>query len=100
MFGDEAYASVPDQKMGWEALKTAERQEKGPRESPLDDVPMGLPGLTRAVKLSKRAAGVGFAWPSVNEVVEKLHEEVAELVAEVDAGDLEKAVRRSVTCCS
>jgi tetrapyrrole methylase family protein/MazG family protein/ATP diphosphatase len=54
-------------------------------------VPVGLPALTRAVKLSKRAAGVGFVWPSAKEVLEKLHEEVQELVAEVEAGDLEKA---------
>jgi tetrapyrrole methylase family protein/MazG family protein/ATP diphosphatase len=43
------------------------------------------------VKLSKRAARVGFVWPSVKEVMEKLHEEVAELEAELAAGDVEKA---------
>ena len=54
-------------------------------------MPVGLPALTRAVKLSKRAARVGFVWPSVKEVMEKLHEEVAELEAELAAGDVEKA---------
>lgn len=91
VFADETYASLDDQKAGWEALKAAERAGKARQESLLDDVPVGLPALTRAVKLSKRAAGVGFVWPSVKEVVDKLHEEVGELVAEVDAGDLEKA---------
>jgi tetrapyrrole methylase family protein/MazG family protein/ATP diphosphatase len=43
------------------------------------------------VKLSKRAARVGFVWPSAAEVLAKLHEEVAELEAEVAAGDLAKA---------
>jgi MazG family protein len=91
VFGDETYASLADQKQGWEELKAAERQQKGRAASLLDDVPAGLPALTRAVKLSKRAAGVGFVWPSAKEVLDKLHEEVAELEAEIAAGDLDKA---------
>ena len=54
-------------------------------------MPIGLPALTRAVKLSRRAARVGFVWPSAAEVLAKLHEEVAELEAEVAAGDVAKA---------
>jgi tetrapyrrole methylase family protein/MazG family protein/ATP diphosphatase len=95
VFGDETYASLAHQKEGWEALKAAERRRKGTgagrAASLLDDVPVGLPALTRAVKLSKRAAGVGFVWPSVHEVVAKLDEEVEELKAEIAAGDLDKA---------
>ena len=91
VFGSETYDRLAAQKEGWEALKAAERQEKGRAESLLDDVPAGLPALTRAVKLSKRAAGVGFVWPSAKEVLEKLDEEVDELKAEIAAGDLAKA---------
>ena len=92
VFGDETYASLADQKDGWEALKAAERAGKATgAASLLDDVPVGLPGLTRAVKLSRRAATVGFVWPTVQDVVAKLHEEVAELLVEVEAGDLVKA---------
>jgi tetrapyrrole methylase family protein/MazG family protein/ATP diphosphatase len=94
VFAEETYASLDHQKAGWEALKAAERAGKTGTDatlSLLDDVPVGLPALTRAVKLSKRAAGVGFVWPTVQDVVKKLHEEVAELEAEIDAGDLEKA---------
>lgn len=91
VFADETYTDLAHQKSGWEALKAAERAGKGTAESLLADVPVGLPGLTRAVKLSKRAASVGFVWPTVHEVVAKLHEEVGELVVEVEAGDLEKA---------
>ena len=91
VFADETYASLAHQKQGWEALKAAERQGKGRAASLLDDVPVGLPALTRAVKLSRRAAGVGFVWPTVHEVIAKLDEEVAELKAEIAAGDLEKA---------
>jgi len=92
VFGDESYADLGAQKAGWEALKAEERAQKraGPARL-LDDVPVGLPGLTRAVKLSKRAAGVGFVWPTVQDVVVKLHEEVGEMLAEIEAGDLDKA---------
>jgi MazG family protein len=95
VFAEETYASLAHQKEGWEALKATERLNKnggkGRPASLLDDVPVGLPALTRAVKLSKRAAGVGFVWPTVEDVMKKLHEEVGELEAEIAAGDLEKA---------
>ena len=92
VFADQAYGSLAEQKDGWESLKAAERTAKATgATSLLDDVPVGLPGLTRAVKLSKRAASVGFVWPTVGDVVAKLHEEIGELVAEIDAGDLDKA---------
>jgi MazG family protein len=91
VFAEETYASLAHQKEGWEALKAAERQKKGRAASLLDDVPVGLPALTRAVKLSKRAASVGFVWPDISQVVDKLDEEFAELKAEIAAGDLEKA---------
>ena len=92
VFADESYGSLAEQKQGWDALKAAERAEKsGQSGSLLDDVPTGLPALTRAVKLSRRAAGVGFVWPSAKEVLDKLDEEVGELKAEILAGDFEKA---------
>jgi tetrapyrrole methylase family protein/MazG family protein/ATP diphosphatase len=91
VFAEESYASLSDQMEGWEAIKAAERKDKGRAASILDDVPVGLPALTRAVKLSKRAAKVGFVWPTIHDVVAKLHEEVGELEAEIAAGDLAKA---------
>ena len=93
VFGDAHHRSSAEQTEAWEAIKAEERAAKsgGPAASLLDDVPVGLPALTRAVKLSKRAARVGFVWPSAVEVLAKLHEEVAELEAEVAAGDVEKA---------
>jgi MazG family protein len=90
VFGDHAYADLADQTAGWESIKAEERAKKQ-RSSILDDVPVGLPGLTRAVKLTKRAARVGFDWPSTREVLDKLREELAELEAEIDAGDQAKA---------
>ncbi|RAK52988.1 nucleoside triphosphate pyrophosphohydrolase [Phenylobacterium deserti] len=91
VFSDETYENLNAQKEGWEALKAAERAKKGRAASLLDDVPVGLPALTRAVKLSKRAARVGFVWPTVQDVMSKVHEEIAELEAEIAAGDLDKA---------
>tara|TARA_R110002167_G_scaffold363870_1_gene584862 strand:- start:4512 stop:5297 length:786 start_codon:yes stop_codon:yes gene_type:complete len=91
VFGDEAAkADGAAQKVRWEDIKAGERKAKA-QHGVLDDVPVGLPALTRAVKLTKRAARVGFDWPSTDQVFDKLHEEVAELRAEIAAGDLDKA---------
>ncbi len=78
------------QKLRWEDIKAAERAEKA-QHGVLDDVPVGLPALHRAAKLTKRAARVGFDWPSTDEVFAKLEEEIAELKAEIAAGDARKA---------
>ncbi len=77
VFGDESREkSAEQQTADWERIKAAER---GPARV-LDGVALGLPALTRAVKLQKRAARVGFDWPSTDEVVAKITEEAAELV--------------------
>ena len=77
-----------EQAQAWEEIKDNERQanSKG-SDGILRDVPLGLPALTRAVKLSKRAGRVGFVWAQIDEVVAKLHEEVGELEAEIAVGD-------------
>lgn len=90
VFGDHAYETLSDQVAGWEQLKAQERQAKA-KTGVLDDVPTGLPALTRAVKLTKRAARVGFDWPTANEVLDKLREETDEIAVEIAAGDLAKA---------
>ncbi|QYK40756.1 MAG: nucleoside triphosphate pyrophosphohydrolase [Paracoccaceae bacterium] len=77
VFGSDSRDKTPDQQTAdWEALKAAER---GAART-LDGVAMGLPALTRAVKLQNRAARVGFDWPSTAEVVDKIAEEARELV--------------------
>ena len=92
VFAGESYDSIAAQTESWEAIKAAERQAKGAGAGGvLDDVPAGLPALLRAVKLTKRAGRVGFDWPSTKEVMDKLREEIAELEAEIDAGDQAKA---------
>lgn len=87
---EAARADGAAQKARWEDIKAGERKAKA-QHGVLDDVPVGLPALARAAKLTKRAARVGFDWPSTDEVFDKFVEEVAELRAEIAAGDVEKA---------
>lgn len=90
VFGDETIDSVAAQTMAWDELKKAERQAKADADgrvaSVLDGVPVALPGLTRAEKLTRRAARAGFDWPDAGAVFAKLDEEIAELRHEVDHG--------------
>ncbi|KAB7616341.1 nucleoside triphosphate pyrophosphohydrolase [Amylibacter sp. SFDW26] len=82
VFGDENRDKSADQQTAdWEKIKAAERAAKGETQSKtLDGVAKNLPALTRAVKLQKRAARVGFDWPSTQGVLDKIIEESQELV--------------------
>ena len=82
VFGDESRdKSAAQQTADWEQIKAAERAKKGTEKAgTLDGVATNLPALTRAVKLQKRAARVGFDWPSALEVLDKINEECDELV--------------------
>jgi len=92
VFGQTSVRTADEQTQAWETLKARERAAKasGPA-SVLDGVAVALPALTRAVKLSRRAARVGFVWPSIEGVLDKLQEEIAELRVELAAGDHGKA---------
>lgn len=90
VFADPDGRSADEQTVAWEAMKAEERRAKR-QTGVLDDVPVGLPALTRAVKLTKRAARVGFDWPDLGQVLAKAREEIAELEVEIEAGDLAKA---------
>ena len=80
VFGDESRdKSAEQQTRDWEAIKAAERKDKAQRGT-LDGIAMNLPALLRALKLQKRAARVGFDWPDVSHVIDKITEEAAELV--------------------
>jgi nucleoside triphosphate diphosphatase len=68
----------------------ADKERPLASRSHLADVPVGLPGLTRATKLQDKAARVGFDWPDITPVFDKIREEIAELEAEVVAGDESK----------
>jgi len=80
VFGNESRdKSAEQQTADWEAIKAKERAGKA-EAGTLDGVAIGLPALLRALKLQKRAARVGFDWPSTTEVLDKINEESRELV--------------------
>lgn len=82
VFGDESRDKSSTQQIAdWEKIKAAERAKKSniPART-LDGVAGNLPALTRAVKLQKRAARVGFDWPDIRGVTDKISEEVDELI--------------------
>jgi MazG family protein len=89
VFGDAAARNAEEQTRQWETQKAEERVAKG-KSGLLDDVPVALPGLTRAVKLQKRAARIGFDWKNPRDVLDKIAEETAELVEIIDSGDQDR----------
>jgi ATP diphosphatase len=96
VFGDARQLSPADVKSVWEAVKRAEKAERAGRRavegadperaSVLDGVPAGMPALTRAQKLSEKAAATGFEWPDVASVLAKIDEELGELREAVQSG--------------
>jgi len=79
VFGDQSRDKSSDQQtIDWEAIKARERANADQTRA-LDGVALGLPALTRAVKLQKRAARVGFDWPEIDQVLDKVQEEILEL---------------------
>jgi ATP diphosphatase len=85
VFGNEKIETAAEQIQAWEAHKAQERRQKSQDQAAnaglLDHVPLALPALTRANKLGKRAAMVGFEWPNWQGAREKIGEELAELDA-------------------
>jgi MazG family protein len=77
VFGNAKIDGAAAQTSAWEEQKRLERERAG--KSVLADVPVALPALTRANKLGKRAALVGFEWPNVTGALDKLDEELGEL---------------------
>ena len=88
VFGTVCYADVAEQMLAWEAIKRAERIEKGEVVDPsaLAGISSGLPEWRRAAKLQQHAATVGFTWPGPQPVLDKLIEEVDEVRAEFACG--------------
>ena len=80
LFGQAAARDAAAQHKAWEAQKADERAEQAD-PSAMASIARALPALTRAEKLQKRAARVGFDWPDTRGVLAKLHEEAEELTA-------------------
>jgi MazG family protein len=89
VFGSANIETAAAQTVAWEVQKAKERAAEaaaaGRAISVLDGVAAGLPALTRAEKLQKRAARIGFDWPEAGQVIDKIEEEIGELKAEMTA---------------
>jgi MazG family protein len=79
VFGDADVKTADAQTAAWEEHKRKERLAKG--GGVMDDLPVALPALTRALKIQKRAATVGFDWKEARPIFDKLDEEIGELKA-------------------
>jgi MazG family protein len=94
VFGDAKLERAQDVLDNWDELKKNERAASGKKEkqtdSILDEVPIHFPGLLEALKVTKKAAKVGFDWEGPHQVFGKIDEEVAELKAEMETNDKEK----------
>jgi XTP/dITP diphosphohydrolase/ATP diphosphatase len=109
VFGEEAAAQAGNSATGletdgidatqvlrnWEAIKKREKDQKvatdGGDSGRLDAVPRSMPALMEAAKLGSKAAKAGFDWPDISGLMEKLHEETAELEAEIAGGEATRA---------
>ena len=85
VFADESAATAGDVKKLWDQIKQSEKAAKPDKPkadaSILDGIPRVLPALMEAQQVASKAAGKGFDWENAEQVVEKLHEELAEFAA-------------------
>lgn len=90
VFGDTSASSTSDSQEQWNAIKAEEKRAKGldpDRDSALKDMPASTSPLHQAYNFQKNAAAIGFDWPEISGVWEKLREEEAELVEAIASGD-------------
>ena len=90
VFGEHEQRSAHEQTVAWETMKASERKKKVNEDtaaSALDGVAHALPALMRAEKLQKRAARTGFDWHRPEEILDKMQEEIREVMDAVDGGN-------------
>jgi len=91
VFGDVQADTPAEVLKNWEALKSREKEEKEKKPKLLlDSVSRAMPALLEASKISHKAAGVGFDWPNIDGLFEKLEEETRELKHEIEAAGLQE----------
>jgi ATP diphosphatase len=90
IFADAQVAESEEALRNWEDIKQQERAEKA-QHSALDDIPHALPALMRAQKIQKRCHNVGFDWTSLGPVVDKVHEEIDEVMHEAQQAVVDEA---------
>jgi tetrapyrrole methylase family protein/MazG family protein len=79
VFGETEVADAGEVLQNWDAIKKAEKREQGKPESIVSGIPRHLPALQKAHQVQKRAARAGFDWEHIDDVLDKLHEEIAEV---------------------
>jgi tetrapyrrole methylase family protein/MazG family protein len=89
IFGDVTVDGAEEVLTNWQAIKATEKGNED-RKSILDGVPKSFPALLAALEISKRAVKVGFEWPDVGGVLDKVEEEFTELRAEIERSDTPK----------
>jgi len=91
VFGDETAKTEGDVRKRWSEIKAEEKRTKGDADATLlGSVPRSLPALVEAQQISSRAAQVGFDWENASQVIDKLHEELAEFAEARGGGEREK----------
>lgn len=103
VFADGDARDAEAQTLAWETQKAAERAARNPDPSALADLPLALPALLRALKLTKRAARVGFDWPDAARVLDKFEEEARELreaIAAEDTANIKEEVGDLLFVCA
>lgn len=100
VFADSQVKDAEDQSVQWEKFKQVERHkkasEKGEQAGVLDNVSRTLPAMMRAEKLQRRAARVGFDWPDIQGVFDKVSEELEELKQELIASGSQQRISEEV----
>lgn len=82
IFGTHSVSGTEAVLVNWEQIKSGERAEKA-QQSALDDIPRAMPALMRSDKIQKRCASVGFDWHTLGPVLDKVYEEIDEVMHEV-----------------
>jgi len=90
VFGDATAETSAAVLVQWDAIKATEKRVSGEKLGYLDDIGRGFPALLRARELQKKAAKVGFDWPSPSPVLDKVREELDEVAVEIEAGHAER----------
>ena len=92
VFGEESAETAGDVKRIWGQVKAEEKKDKGKQDGLLAPVPRALPALVEAQQIASKAAGVGFDWQNVDQVIEKLDEELDELRRAADQSQAEDEI--------
>jgi tetrapyrrole methylase family protein / MazG family protein len=89
VFGDASVKTAGDVNRQWEQIKRAEREQAAPAEvkSALDGIPRSMPALAAAQEMQERAAHLGYDWPDIVGILDKVQEELAEVDAAVTPGE-------------